>query len=85
MINKELVILQKYIGPLTDEDYSKILKTKIDNEDKNNFFIIIPIFNNLLAAEKSLDTNQIYKNLRCLVCQGSLFQILILILHKQLN
>ena len=34
------------------------------------FFIIIPIFNNLLAAEKSLDTNQIYKNLRCLVCQG---------------
>ena len=34
------------------------------------FFIIISIFNNLLAAEKSLDTNQIYKNLRCLVCQG---------------
>ena len=34
------------------------------------FFIIIFIFNNLLAAEKSLDTNQIYKNLRCLVCQG---------------
>ena len=27
LINKELVILQKYIGPLTDEDYSKILKT----------------------------------------------------------
>ena len=34
------------------------------------FFIIISIFNNLLAAEKSLDTNQIYKNLSCLVCQG---------------
>ena len=33
-------------------------------------FIIIFIFNNLLAAEKSLDVNQIYKNLRCLVCQG---------------
>ena len=27
LINKELIILQKYIGPLTDEDYSKILKT----------------------------------------------------------
>ena len=27
LINKELVILQKYIGPLTIEDYNKILKT----------------------------------------------------------
>ena len=26
LINKELVILQKYIGPLTKEDYNKILK-----------------------------------------------------------
>ena len=34
------------------------------------FLIIIFVFNNLLASEKSLDINQIYKNLRCLVCQG---------------
>ena len=34
------------------------------------FLIIIFIFNNLLASEKLLDINQIYKNLRCLVCQG---------------
>tara|TARA_Y100001958_G_C21106119_1_gene454527 strand:- start:418 stop:933 length:516 start_codon:yes stop_codon:yes gene_type:complete len=27
LINKELVILQKYIGPLTVEDYNKILET----------------------------------------------------------
>ena len=27
LINNELVILQKYIGPLTNEDYNKILKT----------------------------------------------------------
>ena len=27
LINDELVILQKYIGPLTNEDYNKILKT----------------------------------------------------------
>ena len=27
LINDELVILQKYIGPLTNEDYDKILKT----------------------------------------------------------
>ena len=27
LINNELVILQKYIGPLTNEDYSKILET----------------------------------------------------------
>tara|TARA_B100001248_G_scaffold133330_1_gene100113 strand:+ start:5501 stop:6016 length:516 start_codon:yes stop_codon:yes gene_type:complete len=27
LINKELVILNKYIGPLTDEDYSQIMKT----------------------------------------------------------
>ena len=27
LINKELVILQKYIGPLTNEDYSKIMET----------------------------------------------------------
>ena len=27
LINKELIILQKYIGPLTIEDYNKILKT----------------------------------------------------------
>ena len=27
LINEELVILQKYIGPLTNEDYNKILKT----------------------------------------------------------
>tara|TARA_B100000674_G_C37311352_1_gene676639 strand:+ start:32 stop:547 length:516 start_codon:yes stop_codon:yes gene_type:complete len=26
LINKELIILQKYIGPLTNEDYNKILK-----------------------------------------------------------
>tara|TARA_Y100001958_G_C21031268_1_gene404201 strand:+ start:16 stop:531 length:516 start_codon:yes stop_codon:yes gene_type:complete len=26
LINKELVILHKYIGPLTDDDYSKIIK-----------------------------------------------------------
>ena len=26
LINKKLVILQKYIGPLTDQDYNKILK-----------------------------------------------------------
>ena len=48
-------------------------------------FIIIFIFNNLLAAEKSLDVNQIYKNLRCLVCQGQSISDRILILHKQLN
>ena len=34
------------------------------------FFSIILLFNNLYAGEKSLDYNQIYKNLRCLVCQG---------------
>ncbi len=27
LINKELVILNKYIGPLKDEDYSQIMKT----------------------------------------------------------
>ena len=27
LINDELVILQKYIGPLTNDDYNKILKT----------------------------------------------------------
>ena len=27
LINNELIILQKYIGPLTNEDYNKILKT----------------------------------------------------------
>ncbi len=27
LINKELVILNKYIGPLKDEDYSQIIKT----------------------------------------------------------
>ena len=27
LINNELVILQKYVGPLTNEDYNKILKT----------------------------------------------------------
>ena len=26
LLNKDLVILQKYIGPLTNEDYNKILK-----------------------------------------------------------
>ena len=30
----------------------------------------ILIFNNLYAEDKSIDYNQIYKNLRCLVCQG---------------
>jgi len=35
------------------------------------FFITIFIFNNIFAAEeKSPDYSQIYKNLRCLVCQG---------------
>ena len=35
------------------------------------FFITIFIFNNIMyAAEKSPDYSQIYKNLRCLVCQG---------------
>ena len=33
------------------------------------FFIIIFFFNNLLAGDLS-DYNHIYKNLRCLVCQG---------------
>ena len=37
---------------------------------KKFFFITIFIFNNLYAAEKSFDYNKIYKNLRCLVCQG---------------
>ena len=31
---------------------------------------IIFIFNNLYAEDKFTDYNQIYKNLRCLVCQG---------------
>ena len=31
---------------------------------------IIFIFNNLYAEDKSIDYNEIYKNLRCLVCQG---------------
>ena len=34
------------------------------------FIITIFIFNSMYAAEKSPDYNQIYKNLRCLVCQG---------------
>ena len=33
------------------------------------FIIVIFFFNNLLAVD-SLDNNHIYKNLRCLVCQG---------------
>ena len=33
------------------------------------FFSIIFFFNNLLAGDLS-DYNHIYKNLRCLVCQG---------------
>ena len=27
LINKDLIILQKYIGPLTSDDYNEILKT----------------------------------------------------------
>ena len=34
------------------------------------FLITIFIFNNIYAVEKYPDYNKIYKNLRCLVCQG---------------
>tara|TARA_Y100001958_G_C21106119_1_gene454526 strand:- start:53 stop:415 length:363 start_codon:yes stop_codon:yes gene_type:complete len=34
------------------------------------FFIVIFFLNNLYAADKLQDYNKIYKNLRCLVCQG---------------
>ena len=39
---------------------------------KNNLFILIFIFffTTLGAQEKSIEQNQIFKNLRCLVCQG---------------
>ena len=34
------------------------------------FITLIFFFNNLYAVDKSQDLNKIYKNLRCLVCQG---------------
>lgn len=37
---------------------------------KIKFFIIIFFFHNLYAGDKFTDYNKIYKNLRCLVCQG---------------
>ena len=39
---------------------------------KLNLFIFIFIFFSkfIFAAEQNVDSNQIYKNLRCLVCQG---------------
>ena len=39
---------------------------------KLNLFLFLFIFFSkfVFAAEKAIDSNQIYKNLRCLVCQG---------------
>ena len=39
-------------------------------KNKLFFLIFVFFFTTLSAQEKSIDQNQIFKNLRCLVCQG---------------
>ena len=39
-------------------------------KNKLFFFTFVFFFTTLIAQEKSIDQNQIFKNLRCLVCQG---------------
>ena len=52
----------------------------------NLFIFIFILFSKFsFAAEKTVDPNQIHKNLRCLVCQGQSISDSILILLKQLS
>ena len=68
LIDKEQIVIKKFIGPLDTNDYKNIIKTI----NENKFLIILLFFLNseLYANDiSSLDT-KIFKNLRCLVCQG---------------
>ena len=70
LINNDLIIIKKFIGPLSKQDL-KDIKEIINNLWSLKFFnSFFSLFSFNHYASEPLNENKIHKNLRCLVCQG---------------
>ena len=72
LLDENLIVIKKFIGPILKDDYEFIIKKNRKPMKKTIFIFFILLININFSSAKILveDPNKIFKNLRCLICQG---------------